>query len=366
MNDDHSVGSSVARSESPAFEHHAVSGEVDHEGLGAEASAVAEAETVTTAPKDGEIVPGASDVTAEHPATTDASVDHEASRHESAEEADSYFDESNNLSGSLATPPLRSSQTPPTEASQLDLNNEMPSSANTSPSANRGLAASRHNPGRPQTPVRESDEIGHDYKAGDVMPRDVTNMSWHARNSSTPRSLHSQSTISSAPTSPVQRHSLDNHDPAIRHSWQTSSNSYYGGRPRGDSTLTDNSGLGRFDTINKEPPPPMPQWQAQESFTPGPPLEDSYREFHIEDNLETETNAIEQHTPTSTGTSLFQRMRNVFEQASPTTSQRPASFSKLTSLSAKDSRYGAGDEDDDSDEHSSLLHHEAGTRTLAN
>ncbi|KAK4449757.1 hypothetical protein QBC34DRAFT_83152 [Podospora aff. communis PSN243] len=362
--DDHSVGSSVARGESPTFEQHAINGGIPDDSFAAEASEVAK--TVATASKDDEKELDVPHTAVEHSMPTDTAVHHEASRHEWADEADSYFDQSSNLSGSLATPPLRSSQTPPTETSQLDLNKEMPPSTNTSPSANRGLAASRHNPERPQTPVQESDEVRHDYETEDVMPRDVTNMSWHVRNSSTPRSLHSQSTISSAPTSPVQHHSLDNHDPAIRHSWQTSSNSYYSGRPRGDSSLTDNSGLGRFDSISKEPPPPMPQWEAQEPFAPSAPLEDSYRELRVENNLEIETDPIEQRTPTSAGTSLFQRMRNVFEQASPTTSQRPASFSKPTSLSQRSSRYGADNEDDDSDENSSLLYHGAGTRTSAN
>ncbi|KAK0641448.1 hypothetical protein B0T16DRAFT_214638 [Cercophora newfieldiana] len=363
--DDHSVDSSVARSESPILEHY---------GVGVEGESRAEAAADMATDMDDRIV--ATEVKAIYDAEDAEDLagatraEHDTSKHHWADETQSSLNESNSPSASLVTPPLRASQTPPTDVSQFDLHKDSPSSMTASPSANRGLAASRHNPGRPQTPTRESlESSSHEDEAEGIMPRDVTNMSWDARNSSTPRSLHSQSTISSAPSSPTQQHSLDNHDPDIRHSWQTSSNSYYTGRPRGDSTLTDNSGLGRFETMNKETPPPMPQWQAQESFTPGPPLGESYDEFRgREEILDTDTSPTStQRSSNSTGGSLFQKMRSVFENPSISSSQRPASFSKSASASQRNSQFAADNEDDDdSDERSSLLNHGAGTRMSAN
>jgi hypothetical protein len=117
----------------------------------------------------------------------------------------------------------------------------------------------------------------------------------------------------------------------------------------------------------------MPQWQEQDTFVPGAPIEESYDNYHgrgERENLDTDTTESVQRSSSSTGGSLFQRMRNVFEQPTLNAPQQPASFSggaKSTSRTKNSSPFGAyNEEDDDSDEHSSLLNHGAGTRMSAN
>ncbi|KLU82490.1 hypothetical protein MAPG_01562 [Magnaporthiopsis poae ATCC 64411] len=52
------------------------------------------------------------------------------------------------------------------------------------------------------------------------VPRDVTHVPWHARTDSVPASLHSRTTLSSAPSSPIHAAlQQDNHEPVIRDSW---------------------------------------------------------------------------------------------------------------------------------------------------
>lgn len=179
-----------------------------------------------------------------------------------------------------------------------------------SPLSHKGLSASRHNPERPETPPQQR----HHFYATpetDIQPRDVTDIPWHSRNTSTPQSLHSQSTLESSPfSSPVQHHS--HHDPVIRHSWSTGS-----GRQRGDSVLTQNS----YSDAK--------EWRQREI-------------------------AVEEITP-STNT-LFQRMRNVFEQ--PATRARSASpvWGKGSNESPSRKRmYQENEQEEEADERSTLL-----------
>ncbi|KAK0718624.1 hypothetical protein B0T26DRAFT_334161 [Lasiosphaeria miniovina] len=87
-------------------------------------------------------------------------------------------------------------------------------------SDNKGLAASRHNPLRPQTPVRQqvADPTSHPPHLGTFVPRDVANIPWCARTGSTPQSMRSQSTLSSSPPSPIVHPALPGNaqEPAIR------------------------------------------------------------------------------------------------------------------------------------------------------
>ncbi|KAK5652190.1 hypothetical protein OQA88_10687 [Cercophora sp. LCS_1] len=202
----------------------------------------------------------------------------------------------------LATPP----QTQPDTANTTPLSPE-------SPLANhKGLSASRHNPERPQTPPQQRP---HSYATPDTdfQPRDVTHIPWHSRNTSTPQSLRSQSTLESSPSSsPVQTHSHGHHDPVIRHSWSTGS-----GRQRGDSVLTQNSY------------PDAKDWQRREIAT-------------------------EEITPATN--TLFQRMRNVFEQ--PASRERSASpvWGKGVAESPNSKRpYHENEQEDEGDERSALL-----------
>jgi len=299
-----------------------------------------------------------------------------------ADDVESDIEEESNPPTTLATPPTHAAQTPATD---IDITPFEMAKA-TSPSANRGLAASRHNPQRPQTPAEEhAEEV---FDAENFMPRDITNVSWHERSDSDPQSLHSQSTIDSSPSSPEQIHSHDTRDPAIRYSWQTGSTNQFTSRLRGDSVMTDGSGqFGRFESPisrKESPPPPLPEWQpesvetaalAPSQWEMSDPLDDV-----SEDN---DDMPAQPPNPPSSGTgSLFQRMRSVFEQTPSSKNSRLSAPSLPTSLTGKgspvrsrplsglprptaSSRTGLydGEDDNDSDEHSSLLaggdHHSA-------
>ncbi|KAK1998805.1 hypothetical protein LX36DRAFT_669972 [Colletotrichum falcatum] len=124
---------------------------------------------------------------------------------------------------------------------------ESPAAPSPQGTPSRGLAFSRHNPERPQTPpdqsaaaaaaaAEETDDDDIDPEL--LIPRDVTNVPWRARADSVPYSVQSQSTIDSVASSPV--HSalhVDKHEPVIRDSWPASMHGMT--RPRNGSTLTD-------------------------------------------------------------------------------------------------------------------------------
>ncbi|TEA11065.1 hypothetical protein C8034_v007938 [Colletotrichum sidae] len=148
------------------------------------------------------------------------------------------------------TPHLALQTSEPTvDASPLVLQQESPATpARDAPSTppqgtpstpSRGLANSRHNPERPRTPPSQA-VSEEDVDPSLFVPRDVTNVPWHARADSVPYSLRSQSTIDSMSSSPI--HSAlhaDKHEPVIRDSWPASVHNMT--RPRNDSTLTDRS-----------------------------------------------------------------------------------------------------------------------------
>ncbi|KAK2042462.1 hypothetical protein LZ31DRAFT_470245 [Colletotrichum somersetense] len=123
------------------------------------------------------------------------------------------------------------------DISPLALRQESPATPSSRGTPSRGLAFSRHNPERPQTPPSQTAaEGGIDPEL--IIPRDVTNVPWRARSDSVPYSVQSQSTIDSMASSPV--HSalhVDKHEPVIRDSWPASMHNLM--RPRNDSTLTD-------------------------------------------------------------------------------------------------------------------------------
>ncbi|OHW95862.1 hypothetical protein CSPAE12_05438 [Colletotrichum incanum] len=123
------------------------------------------------------------------------------------------------------------------DISPLALRQESPATPSSRGTPSRGLAFSRHNPDRPQTPPTQS-ATEEDIDPELIIPRDVTNVPWHARTDSVPHSMRSQSTIDSMASSPV--HSAlhtDKHEPVIRDSWPASVHNLT--RPRNDSTLTD-------------------------------------------------------------------------------------------------------------------------------
>ncbi|KAM7207840.1 hypothetical protein V8F20_001882 [Naviculisporaceae sp. PSN 640] len=298
----------------------------------------------------------------------------------------------------------------------------LPESA--SPVSTRGLAASRHNHerdmDRPQTPEARTprempDQLGassspahnslgeHNEAEMDTetfTPRDVTNISWLSQAEtpnprtqsqpqsrsrrdtettdmdveSTPMSLRSASTLSSAPSSPVHAALLsDNHEPVIRDSWpshpahggHTGESSFSsrlgsfmsGSRPRGDSHLSNVStseymgqdvpsgGKGSSFSLS---PSPMRLWQRRDqgsadntntdtayhrpvsaidiSTTPGRDESATATPTAASATIPSYRNSMTGSGPasatggtatgTGTGLSLFQRMRNVFENNS--------------------------------------------------
>jgi len=339
--DENSVASSLARSVSPFVEN-----------PGDDVTIHAQAAPAERLVSDQKVQGEAHDAEVHSRATAQASnaePDHAGYKNDWAEESEGLSDESNDDAATFATPSLEAARTSAPEFGQLE-------GSRGSPTFHRGLAASRHNPERPQTP----DNMPHDASRGlekedGLAHPAVTNPPWHVRPSSDPQSPHSESTISSGPSSPEQLHSSDSHDPAIRHSWQMSSN--YAGRLRGDSVLTDNTQYSRHDSPGKGSPPPLPRWQRNDSIArhslSAYEEELECHEAIVESNADTTANT-QRNSTGSTASSIFQRMRNVFEQPSILGGSKTANLAKKTEYVGA----GYGDEAEDSDEHSSLLRDE--------
>ena len=182
-----------------------------------------------------------------------------------------------------------------------------------SPSAGRGLAASRHNPHRPQTPPQQQQGLLPDsFDTEDFLPRDVTNVPWHERTDSIPQSVRSQSTLSSSASSSPARSSpqVDAHEPAIRDSWATPIRGLGGisdatGRPRNDSQSTT-----EYDPIRVDEKQ-APWWERGSSFAIEPAVEAPHgrRDESVAGSISRGTAASATGSPGS----LFRRMRNVFE-----------------------------------------------------
>ncbi|KAJ4424078.1 hypothetical protein N0V82_001325 [Gnomoniopsis sp. IMI 355080] len=211
----------------------------------------------------------------------------------------------------------------------------------------RGLAASRWSPraarpqtppsnnynmrqaaaaDSPQTPSSGSSRLGtknpfraqQNADAEDVdpsmfMPRDVTNTPWHARNDSIPMSLHSQTTLSSAQESPIHSSlAVDRHEPVIRDSWPTPAPGYqqylsgWGGRPRGDSSLSSNNG--EYDPFKADSNGSGNGANNNKSSI--------YNPFQQRGRAESSVSAAPSAVSASPsrGSGLFHKMRSVFEQ----------------------------------------------------
>lgn len=188
-------------------------------------------------------------------------------------------------------------------------------------SENKGLAASRHNPLRPQTPVRqqENDAASHVPELENFAPRDVTNIPWRARTGSTPQSMRSQSTLSSSPPSPIMHPALPGNaqEPAIRTSWSSNPNSHMfsgmggdaTGRPRNDSQLTDLYDPFQTDSSTKTSTlQNAAHWEQSE-------LPGDVQDVPPEDVQEGDDHGHgRSNRAISSPNTLFQKMRSVFEQ----------------------------------------------------
>jgi hypothetical protein len=227
-----------------------------------------------------------------------------------------------------------------------------------------GLSASRHAPGySPQTPSNQLEpEAEPEVDSEAFMPRDVTNLPWHVRNDSTPQSLHSQSTLSSTPSSPFQSEPpADKHEPVIRDSWPISSSN--GTRPRADTQLTDRTGGQEFDPFGYDVAKPIhtsvdspsrtteidhPQPQSNRGLIANSPSFNKLRSM-----FESPGGSSAEASPSrSRGTSVLPL---------PTNRDRSSSLRKSISLSESyhdetPRRGGFSNEDEDEDdEHSALL-----------
>src|SRR3569833_3171299 len=210
--------------------------------------------------------------------------------------------------------PVAGSESHPETTSPLSLRHTSPSSTF------RGLAERRHAPKaaaaaaaaatRPvPPPPRHGGGPPSDAADSPILPRDGPHDPWHARPASVPQSLHSQTTLSSSPSSPVHAAlPIDNHEPVIRDSYPSASHHSYlaglaaaGGRPRNDSLLSQ-SDYEAFAAAAERKSPLATKWAARRdsaaNITP-PPGGSS--------------NSARNLVATSSPSSLFQKMRSIFE-----------------------------------------------------
>ncbi|KAB5540577.1 hypothetical protein GE09DRAFT_260553 [Coniochaeta sp. 2T2.1] len=197
----------------------------------------------------------------------------------------------------------------PTQADPAIPENMAPSTQpNTSPAPIKGMAYSRHNPDRPRTPEQQTGQTSQTattfFEA--ATPVDVTNIPWNAYRDSTPRSIHSQSTLSSSPSSPI--HSslpVDNHEPVIRDSWPTPTHDHLlpsgMGRPCNESQLSTS---GDFEPFRHHSKLLTAYWQQGET----PPQ-------YGQSPIGREARRCDSAASTSSPGGLFQKMRSVFEPA---------------------------------------------------
>ncbi|KAI6491892.1 hypothetical protein MCOR11_006915 [Pyricularia oryzae] len=201
---------------------------------------------------------------------------------------------------------------------------EHPSFASHSRENSTASAHQQEEHGQSQTP--EEQEADPSMYA----PRDVTNNPWHSRNDSVPMSMHSQTTLSSAPSSPI--HSAlarDNREPVIRESWPAVPGQHqeylagmgagasldYSNRPRNYSQATTDYGRSRnvSEVSNFDPFGPSSQKSsARESFQ-------SSNSGVQNKPLPSAPAAVAANHRNSVGAgsspgSIFQRMRSVFEK----------------------------------------------------
>ncbi|KAK4655314.1 hypothetical protein QC762_300860 [Podospora pseudocomata] len=169
-----------------------------------------------------------------------------------------------------------------------------------SQTASQGLSASIHNPDRPETPDQDTELAYQEHRS--------THLHSQEQQQSSPQSVRSQSTIDSAPPSPEPHTVTDTHVPVIRGLVSTQSPSYQTGRPRNNSHLTE------YDHHRDESEDtPLAKWRHRESTLSMPdqppvaPLDTAHSSKHSHASSE---------SGDQKGGSLFQRMRNVFEQQS--------------------------------------------------
>ncbi|KAK0670160.1 hypothetical protein QBC41DRAFT_98254 [Cercophora samala] len=255
------------------------------------------------------------------PAIETPEPDHPATSPNWVNEADGYFDEQDEeLDQRQDTPRHQLFEQQGTDPGTGVASDSQP--------ASRGLSANIHDSDRPQTPDQDTDVAYQDHLSTLVHGQEEQH--------SSPQSVRSQSTIDSAPPSPEQHTVTDTHDPVIRGLVSTQSPSYQTGRPRNDSHLTE-YGHHRDEFEDT----PFAKWQQRDSslsMTDQPavaPLNNTRSSKHSHTGSE---------SGDQKGGSLFQRMRNVFEQqshASEINTSR-SSYSRPISSTSSDRHSGGG------------------------
>jgi hypothetical protein len=177
----------------------------------------------------------------------------------------------------------------------------------------KGLAFSRWNPERPTTPPNRP--LDHGFGFEGFAPRDVTNLPWHERTDSFPRSLHSQSDLSSSPSSPVlqtpQQPAGHHHDPAIRDSW-------YGSTPGTPGRRRTNSTLGDRFVAGDEYDPFKPNSVAPTKVTRSHHQGLILASGGASSPSSSHRDSISNGSPAG---GLFQKMRSIFENPQGNASQ---------------------------------------------
>lgn len=214
-----------------------------------------------------------------------------------AEEVDNCVEDEGQPELRPETPPLHMSEIAEAPEIRHDSPNESPLGSRSS--FGSGLAASRHNPERPQTPTGHGSLASSAYVTPETAAaREDTNFPWRADDGWTPQSYRTQSTHPSSPPSPLHTTST------VKHEIMTSSNlaaesPIFNGQQYSSSHQSER-GAPDGEAESKTPVSLMAPWQGRESPIPSLDREQPSNRF----STSSEDNAG----------SLFQRMRNIFEQ----------------------------------------------------
>ncbi|KAL2132747.1 hypothetical protein VTI74DRAFT_3430 [Chaetomium olivicolor] len=167
--------------------------------------------------------------------------------------------------------------------------------------ASHGHVTSRHEE-RPQTPTGQESVASSEYVTPDTLAaRDVNNVTWRANDGWTPQSMRTQTTMfSSPPTSPPHDKPEPKPDP-LPESHLESKPPSYSEQPYSRSPLTEH-GVNNEETETKSPASLMAPWRRGESSSP-------QHDPDISSTRRSMDSSNEEHKG-----SLFQRMRNIFEQ----------------------------------------------------
>lgn len=242
---------------------------------------------------DSESEEGTPEVTTEDPSL----LENRIGARGRAEEADSYVEDDGQPELRPKTPPLHMSEI--AEAAEIRHDSPKESPLGSRSSLGSGLAASRHNPERPQTPTGHVSLASSAYVTPETAAaREFTNFPWRADDGWTPQSHRTQSTHPSSPPSPLHIASTVKHETMISSDLRAESPIFHG--QQYSSSHRSERGAPGDGAEGETPVSLMAPWQGRESPVPSLGREQPSNRF----STSSEGNAG----------SLFQRMRNIFEQ----------------------------------------------------